>query len=166
MGEPERVTIDTREYVSMLRELTEQGHEVSMMIAGNSMSPFLVHERDGITFKKPNRELRRGDIVFYEQAGGRFICHRICKIRSDGYYMVGDAQFQIEGPIAREQIFGLITGVTRKGQRLSKGDFLWDFFEKVWIRIIPLRRPLIFLYVTARRFGRRFGRKTDRNADR
>ena len=32
--------VNTQEYVSMLRELTEQGREVNMLISGNSMSPF------------------------------------------------------------------------------------------------------------------------------
>ncbi|MCD7762567.1 MAG: S24/S26 family peptidase [Lachnospiraceae bacterium] len=161
MEKTKRVTVDTREYVSMLRELTEQGHEVSMMIAGNSMSPFLVHQRDGIVFKKPDRELRRGDIVFYERMNGQFVCHRICRIRPEGFYLIGDAQIQVEGPIRREQIFGLITGVMRKGKRLAPGDFWWEFFEKVWLRIFPLRRPLVRLYAVVRSFGR----KMDRNAD-
>ena len=43
--------VDTREYVGMLKELTEEGREVSMLIAGSSMSPFLIHERDMIYFK-------------------------------------------------------------------------------------------------------------------
>lgn len=50
--------VDTAEYVSVLRELTEQGKEVSLLISGNSMSPFLIHERDYIYFKKPGRELK------------------------------------------------------------------------------------------------------------
>lgn len=148
----------------MLRELTEEGREVGIMIAGNSMSPFLVHQRDNIVFKKPDRELRRGDIVFYERANGQFVCHRICRIRPDGFYLVGDAQIQVEGPIRREQIFGLITGVMRKGKWLAPGDFWWEFFEKVWIRIIPLRRPLVRLYAAARSFGRKLERKADKEA--
>lgn len=130
----------------MLRELTEQGYEVSMTVAGNSMSPFIIDQRDSISFKKPDRELRRGDFVFYQRANGQFVCHRICRVKPDGYYIVGDAQTVIEGPIQRGQIFGLITYVTRKGKRLAPGDFWWEFFEKVWIRIIPLRMPLLRLY--------------------
>lgn len=130
----------------MLRELTEQGHEVSIIVSGNSMSPFIVHQRDSIFFKKPDRELRRGDFVFFQRSSGQYVCHRIYKIKTDGYYMVGDAQTVIEGPIRREQIFGLITSVTRKGQQLAPGDFWWDFFEKVWIRMIPLRQPLLKAY--------------------
>ena len=52
--------VDTREYVSMLRELTEQGHEVNMIISGSSMTPFLIHQRDVIFFRKPDRKLKKG----------------------------------------------------------------------------------------------------------
>ncbi len=33
--------VDTREYVGMLKELTEEGKEVSMLVFGSSMAPFL-----------------------------------------------------------------------------------------------------------------------------
>lgn len=69
---------------------------MSMLIAGSSMAPFLCHNRDYIYFTRPERELRRGDMVFYQRDGGRYVMHRIYKIKPDGYYMVGDAQTQIE----------------------------------------------------------------------
>ena len=131
--------VDTMEYVSVLRELTEQGKEVSLIISGNSMSPFLMHERDVIYFKKPDRKLRRGDMVFYQRKTGQFVMHRIWKVKEDGFYIVGDAQKEIEGPVQQEQIFALITKVMRKGKWLGPGDFWWEFFEKIWIRIVPIR---------------------------
>ncbi len=135
--------MDTGEYVSMLRELTEEGNEVSMRIAGNSMSPFLVHERDTILFRKPDRELKKGDMVFYQRRNGQFIMHRICRIAPEGYYLVGDAQVEIEGPLQREQIFALIIKVHRKGRWIGPGDFWWDFFERIWIHLIPIRRQMV-----------------------
>ena len=132
-------TVDTREYVSALRELTEEGKEVSMLIAGSSMSPFLCHGRDYIYFKKPDRELGRGDMVFYERDNGQFVMHRIWKVKPEGYYMVGDAQTEIEGPLRRDQIFALITKVQRKGRWIGPGNFWWEFFEKVWIRCVKVR---------------------------
>lgn len=120
--------VDTREYVGMLKELTEEGREVSMLIAGSSMSPFLIHERDMIYFKKPDRELKKGDMVFFQRRSGQFIMHRIWKVRPEGYYIVGDAQTQIEGPVERDQIFARITKVRRKGsgwnREISGGNFL------------------------------------------
>lgn len=135
-------TIDTREYISALRELTEQGKEVSLLISGNSMSPFMVHQRDTICFKKPDRELRKGDMVFYQRMNGQFIMHRIWKVKEDGFYIVGDAQQEIEGPVAREQIFAVITKVKRKGKWIGPGNFWWEFFEHVWINVVPIRRYL------------------------
>ena len=141
----ERV-VDTNEYVSVLRELAEEGRVVSMLIAGSSMSPFLCHNRDYIYFTKPDRELRRGDMVFYQRDTGQYVMHRIYKRKKDGYYMVGDAQTQIEGPLRGDQIFARIIKVKRKGRIIEPGNFWWDFCEHVWIRIIPLRKVIEKLY--------------------
>lgn len=138
--------VDTREYVSVLRELVEQGREVSLIISGSSMSPFLIHERDVICFKKPDRELRRGDMVFYQRDSGQFVMHRILRVKPEGFYIIGDAQTEIEGPVRREQIFALITKVKRKEKWLEPGDFWWEFFAKVWLRMIPVRRAVMSLY--------------------
>ena len=130
------IQLDTQEYVSALRELTEQGKEVSMRIWGSSMTPFLVHERDTVFFKKPDRPLKKGDIVFYQRQNGRYILHRVFDIKENGYYMVGDAQQQIEGPLQRDQIFAVVTRACRKGKMIGPGDFWWEFFAKVWIRMV------------------------------
>ncbi len=143
--------IETAAYVSELRELTEQGHQVNMVIAGSSMTPFLVNERDSIVFSKPGRALRRGDIVFFQRINGQFICHRIIRAAHDGYYITGDCQIELEGPIQKEQIFGLITKVRRKGKWIGPGDFCWEFFARVWVWMIPFRRPLMRLYAAGKR---------------
>ena len=122
------------------------GKEVSMLVFGSSMAPFLIHARDMIYFKKPDRELQKGDIVFFRRKSGQFVMHRIWKIRPEGYYIVGDAQTQIEGPVKREQIFALITKVRRKEKWLEPGDFWWEFFEHVWLHMIPLRRGIMWCY--------------------
>lgn len=139
-------TIDTREYVSVLRELTEEGREVQMVIAGGSMSPFLCHGRDVIYFRKPEKDPVRGDMVFYQRDNGQFVMHRVRWVRPEGYYIIGDAQTQTEGPVRRDQIFAVITRVKRKGRWIVPGDFWWEFFARVWIRMIPLRRPMVKCY--------------------
>ena len=138
--------VDTNEYVSVLREIAEEGKTVSMLIAGSSMSPFLCHNRDYIYFTKPERELRRGDMVFYQRDSGQYVMHRIYRKAAEGYYMVGDAQTQIEGPLRRDQIFALVVKVKRKGKLIRPGDFWWEFFEHVWLRIIPVRKLIEKVY--------------------
>ena len=53
--------------------------------------------------------------------------------------IVGDAQTQLERGIRQDQIIAVVTAVIRKGQRMAPGSFWWEFFEKVWIRMVPLR---------------------------
>lgn len=139
-------TVDTNQYVSLLRKLTEQGKEVSLLISGNSMSPFLVHQRDYIYFKTPDRKLKKGDMVFYQRKNGQYVMHRIYKVKPDGYYMVGDAQMEIEGPIKETQIFAIIAKVMRKGKWIGPGDFWWEFFEHVWICVVPARGMIRKIY--------------------
>ena len=143
--------VDIYEYMPVLRELTEQGKEVSLLITGNSMVPFLVNERDRIFFKKPDRALKKGDLVFYRRLNGQYVMHRICKVTAQGFDIVGDAQTIIEHGVRPEQIFGLITRVERKGALLSDGSFWWEFFRRVWIRLIPLRGVLLRLYGSMKR---------------
>lgn len=138
--------VDTKEYVSVLKALTEEGKTVNMKVAGNSMSPFLIHDRDAVCFEKCNRKLRVGDIVFYQRKNGRYIMHRICKTKPEGFYLIGDAQTEVEGPVEKAQIFAVVTKVRRNGICMGPGDFWWEFFEHVWVRIIPLRKPLVAIY--------------------
>jgi len=134
--------VDTREYVGVLRGLIEEGHEVSMLVSGSSMSPFICHQRDTIFFKKPDAPLKKGDMVFYQRDSGQYVMHRILRVRGDMYDIVGDAQTEIERGVRRDQIFAIITRVKRKGKMIQPGDFWWAFFAHVWTKLIPLR-PLI-----------------------
>ena len=139
--------VDTGIYMPVLQELIQEGKEVSITITGNSMSPFLVHERDQIMISPPNDPWKKGDMAFYKRWNGCYVMHRICKVDKHGQcFFIGDGQQGIEGPIAPEQIFGKITSVRRKGKWIGPKDFVWFFFERIWIRIIPLRPACRRLY--------------------
>ncbi len=138
--------VDTDAYVSMLRDLVNEGKECRLLISGSSMAPFLVHERDSIIFSKPDRELRRGDMVFYQRDNGQFVMHRILHVKTEGLYIIGDAQTEVEGPVRPEQVFALVTKVNRKGKWIGPGNFWWWFFSTVWLRLFPIRRLILKLY--------------------
>ena len=139
--------VDVHQYMPVLREILGTGKEVSLTITGNSMSPFLVHERDEILISPPDGNWKKGDMAFYQRTNGQYVMHRICRVDKKGdCFFVGDAQMVIEGPIAPSQIFGKITSVKRKGKWIGPGDLWWEFFEHVWLNIIPLRMVCIRIY--------------------
>lgn len=115
---------------------------VPLVISGSSMTPFLASGRDTVYLSAISEPLKRGDMVLYRRDNGRYVLHRILRVNGDSYTMVGDAQSVPEPGIRREQILAIVTAVRRKEKLLRKGSFWWAFFERVWIRIVPLR-PLI-----------------------
>lgn len=138
--------VEADTYIPVIRELIEEGNTVPFLITGNSMSPFMIHERDTILLKKPEYPLRKGTMAFYQRKNGQYVMHRICKIKDGKYYFVGDAQTEVEGPLEQEQIFAVVCGVKRKGKLEEPGTFWWEFFEHVWLPLRPLRPFLRRLY--------------------
>ena len=148
--------VDTGQYLTALSELIDQGHEVSIPVAGSSMTPFLGDGRDQAFVRAPWRRIRRGDIVLYRRANGVFVLHRVYRVHGSGdtaaYDMIGDAQDSIERGIQRSQIIAMAARVRRKGKIIEPGCFYWWFFQNIWIRIIPLRRLLMRLYAVINKF--------------
>lgn len=143
---------DTQEYMKIVRSILEEGKEVPLVVTGNSMMPFLIDRRDMVLIKKVDRPLKKGDIAFFQRKNGQYIMHRIHFIRKDNktglrqFYFIGDGQETIEGPIEENQIFGLITEVSRKGKRLDEHTFTWKFFQNIWCYVIPVRSLIIKIY--------------------
>ena len=136
------------EYRHLLKD--ENITALPLVISGNSMSPFLVHGRDTVYLSRLDRPAKRGDVLLYKRESGAYILHRVYKVEKDSYTMVGDAQTQLEQGIRQDQIIAIMTSALRKGKLQKKGSFWWEFFEKLWIRIIPLRPILtkIYTYIT------------------
>lgn len=139
--------VDIHQYLPVLIDIIKTGKDVNLLVSGSSMSPFLCHHRDTIVISKPDGVFFRGEMVFYIRNSGQYVMHRIHHIDKQGnLFIIGDAQTKIEGPILPSQVFGVIHKVIRKGKLIQKDDFWWDFFEKVWIRIVPLRPFIVKLY--------------------
>ena len=126
--------------------LLDSAEYVPLSISGSSMNPFLVHSRDTVYLSKVTRPLKKGDMILYRRDSGDYVLHRIYRVEESGCWLVGDAQTVLEKGIRPDQILALVTAVRRKGKLLQPGSFWWDFFEKVWIRMIPLRPGAVAVY--------------------
>lgn len=133
------------EYRKLLQE-DDRIEALPLIITGNSMSPFLIGGRDTVYLSRLTRPLRRGDTVLYQRRNGSYVFHRVYKVSREGFTMLGDAQINPEPGIQPDQIIAIMTRAERKGKILTPGSFWWEFFEKIWIRIVPLRRPLRSAY--------------------
>lgn len=131
--------LDPQVLMPALLALLEETETVPLVISGSSMTPFLVHGRDTVYLSKTAAPLKRGDMILYRRDSGDYILHRIFRAEGDTYTLVGDAQTMLEPGIRSEQVLAVVTAVRRKGKLLKQGSFWWNFFGKVWIRMVPLR---------------------------
>lgn len=141
------------EYHRILEE-EEEVAALPLTVTGNSMSPFLIHGRDTVYLSRLTRPPRRGDILLYRRSTGGYVLHRVYAVKKDGLTMVGDAQTALEPGIQERQVLAVVTAVLRKDIKLEPGSFWWMFFEKIWIRLLPVRKPIRWTY---NRFRQLFG---------
>ena len=127
------------ELMPQLEEILQQAQAVPLVISGSSMAPFLCHGRDTVYLSRVTEPLKRGDMILYRRDSGDYSLHRIFRAEGDAYTLVGDAQTMLEPGIRADQVLAVVTAVRRKGKLLKQGSFWWDFFGKVWIRMVPLR---------------------------
>lgn len=138
--------LDTQAYLDAVCEMLQQGEtSVVVPVAGDSMTPFL-HHGDTVYLDLPGRPLKRGDIVLYTRAGGRYILHRIYKVNKDGsFLMVGDAQQVLEKIPSRGQIHALVTSARHEGKLIRPGQPRWWVYQHIWMWLLPHRYRLMHL---------------------
>ena len=132
--------------MDQLLGLLEDTESVPLVISGSSMTPFLVHGRDTVYLSKVAHPLKKGDMILYRRDNGAYILHRICRVDGEIYTLIGDAQTQLEPGVRQDQVLAVVNTVCRKGRILHRGNFWWDFFAQIWIRMISLRPAAIAVY--------------------
>lgn len=126
-----------------VEKLLSEGKTLQLKPKGYSMYPLFVPERDeAVIAPLGGKRLKRGDVVLYRRDGGILVLHRIWRRRGDSFYMVGDNQVEIEGPLRKEQIKGMLVGVVRKEKYFSVKNPAYRAAAGLWLLLRPLRRSL------------------------
>lgn len=129
-----------------IEALLAGGQTIRMRPQGTSMYPMFASPLDEAVIEPVNTEkLRRGDVVVYRrdpQAGGLLVMHRIYRRSGDKFYMVGDNQSVIEGPLRADQMRGILVEWVRKGRTYSVKNIGYRIFFGLWLWMLPLRDPI------------------------
>jgi hypothetical protein len=125
----------------LIKEVLENGNEVIITVTGNSMAPFLRHQRDKVCLVKTGGKLlKKYDLPLYLRADGKYILHRIIEIKKNGYVTAGDQQWVKEYPVLPSQVVAVAKGFWRKGKYISCNSFLYRVYCRFWVALFPLRR--------------------------
>jgi len=126
-----------------IEALLADGKQIQVRPQGYSMYPLFLPGRDEALIAPVKTDmLKRGDVVLYRRAGGILVLHRIWKRQGDCFYLVGDNQNEIEGPLKAEQMKGILAGIVRNGRSFSVRHPVYRVLSGIWLRFRPVR-PVI-----------------------
>lgn len=126
-----------------IEQLLREGNAIQIKPQGYSMYPMFVPGRDEAVIAPVDVEkLRRGDVVLYRRENRLLVLHRLWKVRPEGLYMVGDNQTEVEGPLGREQVLGILEAFVRKGRKISVHHPIYRLCSGIWLSIRPIRHRI------------------------
>lgn len=144
--------VKAAEIFPLIRDVLENGQSTKLTVSGDSMYPFL---RDGIDsvemMKAVYSRVSRGDIVLIKRTDGGYVMHRIIRKENNCFYIIGDAQQWIEGPLNPEQLIAVVPAVWRKDKRICCSSIRWRLLSEIWLYLRPFRSLIIKNYSKVRK---------------
>jgi len=132
--------IKSSEIFPLIKELLNDGRKAWITVTGMSMYPFLREDKDCVELSSACiTSIKRGDIVLIKRVSGEYILHRVLYKKKEYFYIIGDAQQWIEGPLKPEQLIAVVTAVKRKNHQFTCQSKWWKLLVDLWLNIIPLR---------------------------
>ena len=120
-----------------------QEHVIKIQPKGTSMYPLIIPGRDyAVIEKSDGSNLKKSDVVLYRRSDNMMVLHRICRIKDDQIYTIGDNQIKVEGPLSMNQVRGRMIAVIRDGHEISVDNIFYRMLFYLWILLIPVRQPL------------------------
>lgn len=142
--------------LSIMLSMLEENQTLKITPIGSSMCPFFYGGRDNVYLQRPHFPLKRGDIALFQREDGTQVIHRIHHTKlSSGerlYYMLGDNQTRVEGPIQESQIFAKAVKILRKGKLIDcQRNYLYRIAAAAWLILRPVRPVFMHLWNSVRR---------------
>ena len=110
---------------------------------GTSMMPLLRQHRDVMIIEKPSGRLKKYDCPLYKTPSGKYILHRIVKVRENDYVIIGDNCVTFERGVTDKHIIGVLTGVIRDGKTITMNNKGYKLYYHLWCDFIYIRIAIL-----------------------
>ncbi len=139
----EEIFVSQEELFSVVKELLREGQRARFTVSGNSMWPWLIHQRDNVVLESADRsKLKIGDIILFQTELGNYVLHRIIGKRPGGFITAGDGNLHKDGFVPREKVVARVSLIYRKNLIISCGSWRWKIISWIWMVLFPVRRYL------------------------
>jgi signal peptidase I len=151
----EIISIKSNKLFPVIRDLLKNGMRTRITVTGMSMYPFLREYIDSVELSNSNfKSIHYGDIVLIERKSGEYVLHRVVRKEEYCFYIVGDAQHWVEGPLSPDQLIAVVTAIWRKNKKIECSNFWWKLPSLIWLRLLLFRRLITRTHSLLSKFTR------------
>lgn len=136
---------------STFEEQLEKNGKLIYTNKGDSMMPLIKQDRDLLVIEPVHGRLKKYDVPLYKRDNGKYVLHRILKVRKDDYVICGDNRWVMEYGISDRHIIGVLTAVVRNGKKIFTTDFTYRVYVHLWCDLFFIRAPIARLIAKIRR---------------
>lgn len=130
--------------------LTGAALPVRITLDGESMRPLIRRGRELVTILPMMREVKIGDVVLFRNGPGRYVVHRVFRLRNGMVQTLGDHCMKPDRWMPREDVWGLVVRLDRFGRSWRLDTAAARVWGRIWMALHPLR-------TSVRRCGRLAG---------
>ena len=143
--------------LSHVRQLIAEGHTVTIRVKGVSMRPCLENGRDSVVLAAATT-IKKRDVVLAECSPGRYVLHRVIKIKGDHLTLMGDGNIKDTESCRTDNIAGVVITLIREGKPIACRSRKWKIYSGIWLTLRPGRRILLAVYRSFRKREKAYDR--------
>ncbi len=146
--------IPMEELVPLLELQLSQGGCANLVVTGSSMLPMLHHRKDQVLLEPVTGEIKKGALLLYRRREGKYILHRVLRVKGQTLICCGDNQWEKE-TVQTDQVIAQVSAFTRNGKQYRINNKGYRLYVWLWVGLHPVRRAILPL----RRFAGRLRRR-------
>lgn len=138
--------METREVMAQLNTLMplfmeqfQAGKSVAFSPRGVSMLPMLRQGIDSVVLSPLPPELRKYDLPLYRYPDGKYVLHRVVRVREGEYLCLGDNTYNYE-TVKKDYMIAVVTAFRRGGREIPVTNPCYRLYCRLWCGSFPLRR--------------------------
>lgn len=143
---------------SKIEEELERSGKILQTTIGDSMEPMLRNRQNIVVIEKADGLLKKYDLPLYRRPNGKYVLHRILKVRKNDYIICGDNRIRRE-TVPREWIIGVVSGYYKGKKFISVKDRKYLLYVHIWCDFYYVRAALLWLKSAPARIKRKLKRK-------
>ena len=135
------VSLKSTDLFAFINKILTKGQTARITVTGQSMYPFLRDCKDSVELvPEAFQNILRGDIVLVRRLNGEYVLHRVIRKHAETFFIIGDGQVTVEGPVKSNQLIAKVRTVWRRDYQIDCSGLLWKLLSNIWFSCLPLRR--------------------------